>query len=301
MSNAPSNPETAWSDGKRAAAVISVIFDDGMDAVAKAPDLAERAKSLSVWLYGARRGVERLCKVFDDARVRTSWFVPGLVAQTHGALLRAVVAAGHELESHGWAFERHDALPRADSLALLDRSRQALEDVSDRAPAGFRLPIGAWPDGFDHVLKEAGFLWSATLNGDDVPYLHPSSLVEIPVHLELEDRPYFQFNFTPAFPKGQSRIASYDGVLSNWIAEFDAYRKFGACFVLQLRPEMTGTPGRIGLVEALIRHIQSCDDVWIATADEVAQWHMANNARAPEPDHPLNVFAAYQREVRGGK
>lgn len=299
MSSVPSEPEIVWPQGKRAAAIISVIFDDGMDAVAKAPDLAGRAKSHSVWLYGARRGVERLCRTFEDTRIRASWFVPGQVAQTHGALLRAVADAGHELEGRGWAFERYDALSRADALALLGRSRQALEDISDRTPSGFRLPIGAWPDGFDHVLKGAGFLWSASLNGDDVPYLHPSSLVEIPIHLELEDRPYFQFNFTPPFPKGLGRIASYDGVLSNWIAEFDAYRKFGACFVLQLRPEMTGTPGRIGLVEAMIRHMQSCEDVWIATADEVAQWHMASNACAPAPDHPLNVFAAYQREVRG--
>jgi peptidoglycan-N-acetylglucosamine deacetylase len=298
MSNASSGPGIVWPAGKRAAAIISVIFDDGMDAVAKAPDLAERAKSHSVWLYGARRGVERLCRTFEDTSIRTSWFVPGLVAETHGALLRAVAAAGHELESHGWGFERHDALLHADSLALLERSRRALEDASDRPPAGFRLPVGTWPDGFDHVLKEAGFCWSASLNGDDVPYLHPSSLLEIPVHLELEDRPYFQFNFTPPFPKGLGRIASYDGVLSNWIAEFDAYRQFGGCFVLQLRPEMTGTPGRIGLVEAMIRHIQSCGDVWIATADEVATWHIANNARALEPDHPLNVFTAYQREVR---
>lgn len=301
MSAAPSDSGIAWPRGKRAAAIISVIFDDGMDAVAKAPDLAGRAKSHSVWLYGARRGVERLCRAFEDAAIRTSWFVPGQVAEMHGALLGAVAGAGHDLESHGWAFERHDTLPRAASLAFLERSRRALEDVSDRPPAGFRLPIGAWPDGFDHVLKEAGFLWSASLNGDDVPYMHSSSLVEIPLHLELEDRPYFQFNFTPPFPKGLGRIASYDGVLANWIAEFEAYRKFGACFVLQLRPEMTGTPGRIGLVEAMIRHIRSCGDVWVATADEVAQWHMANNARAPEPDHPLNVFAAYQREVRDAR
>src|SRR5262249_48883112 len=157
---------------------------------------AERAKSHSVWLYGARRGVERLCRTFDDMHMRTSWFVPGLAAETHEALLRAVADAGHELESHGWAFERHDALSRVESLSLLERSREALENISDRPPAGFRLPIGAWPDGFDHVLKEAGFLWSASLNGDDVPYMHASSLVEIPVHLELEDRPYFQFNFT---------------------------------------------------------------------------------------------------------
>lgn len=299
MSGTASERGVMWPHGKRAAAVIAVIFDDGLDAVAKAPDLANRAKSHSVWLYGAQRGVERLCRSFAEARIRASWFVPGQVAETHAALVRDVSAAGHELESHGWAFERHDSLPRAESLALLRRSRQVLDGLSGRAATGFRLPLGRWPGQFDLVLREAGFLWSASLNGDDVPYLHPSSLLEIPVHIELEDRPYFQFNFTPAFPKGQGRIASYDGVLANWIAEFEAYRKFGACFVLQLRPEMTGTPGRIGIVNAILSHIRSCGDVWIATAAELAAWHMRNNAHPPEPDHPLSVFAAYRRESHG--
>ena len=287
-----------WPAGKRAAAIISVIFDDGMDAVAREPDLENRNQSHSVWLYGAQRGVERLCRTFEKTQIRTSWFVPGLVVEKHRALVEAVAAATHELESHGWAFERHDELSRPSSLELLMRARQVIEAASGKPVTGFRLPIGHWPDQFDSLLKEAGYLWSASLNGDDVPYLHASSLLEIPVHIELEDRPYFQFNFTPAFPKGQSRIPSYESVLSNWIAEFDAYRKFGACFVLQLRPEMSGTPGRIFLVEKFIEHIKSFDDVWIATAAEVAAWHMAHNAHAVEADHPLNVFEAYKRENR---
>jgi peptidoglycan/xylan/chitin deacetylase (PgdA/CDA1 family) len=293
--------KTLWPKGKKAAAIISVIFDDGLDALAQAPELAHREKSHSVWLYGAQRGVERLCRAFEQARLRSSWFVPGVTAEKHRSLLGAVSAAGHDLESRGWAFERHDALTRGASRELLKRSRVAIETVSGRAVTGFRLPIGNWPDGFDTTLKEAGYLWSASLNGDDVPYLHSSGLLEIPVHLELEDRPYFQFSFAPAFPKGQGRIASYESVLANWIAEFDAYRKFGACFVLQLRPEMTGTPGRIFLVEALIEHILSFEDVWVATAAEVAAWHLAHNARALEPTHPLNVFAAYRREHGVGR
>jgi peptidoglycan/xylan/chitin deacetylase (PgdA/CDA1 family) len=296
--SSPPPDKYAWPAGKRSAAIIFVIFDDGMDAVARAPDLANRNKSHSVWLYGANRGVERLCRTFQETNVRTTWFVPGLVAEKHRTLVRDVAAATHDVESHGWGFERHDEISRASSLELLRRSRQAIEAVTGKPVKGFRLPIGNWPDHFDLTLREAGFLWSASLNGDDVPYLHPSSLVEIPVHLELEDRPYFQFNFTPAFPKGQGRIASYDSVLSNWIAEFDAYRKFGACFVLQLRPEMTGTPGRIFLVEALIKHIQSFDDVWIATSAEICAWQLANNPHATSPDHPLNVFDAYKREHR---
>ena len=209
MSDYPTD-KIVWPTGKRAAAIISVIFDDGMDAVARAPDLGNRNKSHSVWLYGANRGVERLCRTFEEAQIRTSWFVPGLVAEKHRTLVEAIATANHELESHGWAFEWYDELSRSTSFELLTRSRQVIEAISSKPVTGFRLPIGNWPDQFDTLLKEAGYLWSASLNGDDVPYLHPSSLLEIPVHNELEDRPYFQFNFTPAFPKGQSRISSYE-------------------------------------------------------------------------------------------
>lgn len=296
MSEGTPDSKIAWPAGKRAAAVISVLFDDGMDAIARAPDLAGRSKSQSVWLYGANRGVARLCRYFARHGVKTSWFVPGLVAERHRKLIGDISAAGHDLESHGWDFERHDTLQPAASLDLLRRSRLAIESISGKEVTGFRLPIGNWPRRFDGLLTEAGYRWSASLNGDDIPYWHNPSLLEIPVHTELEDRPYFQFNITPAFPKGQGRIASYEAVLANWIAEFDAYRKYGACFVLQLRPEMTGTPGRIFLIDALIEHIRSFDDVWLASAAEIAAWHRAVGPRANEPGHPLSVFAAYQRE-----
>ncbi|HEV7323399.1 MAG TPA: polysaccharide deacetylase family protein [Ensifer sp.] len=286
---------TKWPEGKRSAVLISVLFDDGMDAVAAAPDLVQRSKSFSVWKYGAQRGVERLCRTFASSDIAASWFVPGQVAEEHAALLKDVAAAGHDLESHGWAFERHDCLPSAQSLELLKRSRDALGRISGRAATGFRLPAGNWPQGFDRLLSDAGYGWSASLNGDDVPYLHPSCLVEVPVHVELEDRPYFQFNFAPAFPKGQSRIPSYDGVLHNWIAEFDAYRRFGLCYVLQLRPEWSGTPGRISLVEDLLAHIRGFDDVWIATGAMIADWQQENGSQPP-PTHPLNVYDAYLRE-----
>lgn len=287
--------EGFWPQGKTCAAIVSVIFDDGLDAVAQAPDLKGRSKSFSVWQYGAARGVERLCNAFADAEISTSWFVPGVVAEKHERLLREIVAPYHEIESHGWDFERYDAMDASAAMELLKRSRDRLSAIASNEVSGFRLAAGNWPRHFDRLLVEAGYTWSASLNGDDVPYSHSSSLVEIPVHIELEDRPYFQFNFTPAFPKGQSRIPSYEAVLGNWIAEFDAYRKYGLCYVIQLRPEWTGTPGRIALVEALLAHITSFDDVWLTTAADVARWH-ASKVIASPADHPINVYEAYVDE-----
>ena len=287
--------EFTWPKGFRCAFVLTVLFDDGFDAVAKEPSLLHRNKSFSAWKYGATRGVERLCDAFAEFDLRSTWFVPGSVAVNHGELLRSVAAANHSLESHGWGFEHHDQLSSKYSTDLLSRSREVLEDISGSQTTGFRLPAGNWPSHMTESLKDAGYLWSASLNGDDVPYLHANGLVEIPVHIELEDRPYFQFNFSPAFPKGQSRIPSYEDVLSNWMTEFDAYRRYGLCFVLQLRPEITGTPGRIFLVKRLLDYIRQFDDVWLASGGEVAAWHV-QHGRSIEKHHPLNVFAAYERE-----
>jgi len=292
------NDPFLWPTGKRCAAIISVLFDDGLDAVAKAPDLLNRSKSFSVWQYGANRGVERLGALFSQLRVQTSWFVPAVVAARYAPLIQRLVGEGHDIECHGLDFERHDRLSAADSLRALERAHQMLTEITGIAPSGFRLPQGNWPNDFDRRLNAAGFSWSASLNGDDLPYFHRSGLVEVPVHLELEDRPYMQFNFTPAFPKGQSRLPSYDAVLENWIAEFDAYREYGLCFVLQIRPEMIATPGRIYILEALLRHILQFDDVWLAKGATIAQW-WRDYGTPLETRHPLNVFADYQRECHG--
>jgi peptidoglycan/xylan/chitin deacetylase (PgdA/CDA1 family) len=288
-------PAFNWPKSYRCAFVLTVLFDDGLDAVAKEPSLLHRNKSFSTWKYGATRGVERLCEAFAEADIKSTWFVPGLVALNHARLLRSVAAANHALESHGWNFERHDELSPENSTALLGRSREVLEEISGARTTGFRLPVGHWPRHMAESLRSSGYLWSASLNGDDVPYQHANGLVEIPVHIELEDRPYFQFSFSPAIPKGLSRISSYENVLNNWIAEFDAYRRYGLCFVLQLRPEMTGTPGRIFLVKKLLDYIRQFDDVWLASGREVANWHI-QHGRPIEKNHPLNVFAAYERE-----
>ena len=288
-------PQYSWPAGKRCAVVVSVLFDDGVDAVAIAPDLPSRSKSYSVWQYGARRGVDRLLQTLARLQVPSTWFVPGSVAQRHPDAVRAIAAHSHELASHGMGFERYDTLDVAEAAKFLRESRQILTDVSGQDVTGFRLPHGRWPRRFDAVLRSAGYRYSMSLNGDDVPYTHASGLVEIPVHSELDDRPYFQFNFTPAFPPGHSRLPDYDGVLSNWQWEFDAYRQHGSCYVLPIHPEWIGSPGRIGLLERLLMDIRRHDDVWLTTAGAVADWHAAQGITVPDT-HPIAVYEEYRRE-----
>jgi peptidoglycan/xylan/chitin deacetylase (PgdA/CDA1 family) len=298
----PSAARGRWPGGARCAVAVTVDFDAELPLLAASPDIARRAKTLSVGRYGATRGVDRLLRTFDELDVRTTWFVPGRQAELRPGQVREIAQAGHEIAHHGHAHENFDLLDLAGQRAVVERGSAALAEVLGRRPQGFRIPDGEWAPELPHVLLELGFTWSSSLRGDDLPHLHPAGsgttqrLVEIPVHFELEDHPYFFFNLDPAFPSGQSRIASYREVLGNWTTEFSAYHRFGLCYVLRLQPEVTGTPGRISLVRELLAHIRGHKDVWLATAGEIADWWAATHD-SNEPDHPSEVFARLTQGV----
>lgn len=40
-----------------------------------------------------------------------------------------------------------------------------------------------------------------------------------------------------------------------------------------IHPQVTGTPGRLRILEKLIRHIKERGDVWFARGGEVARWY----------------------------
>ncbi|MEU6657929.1 polysaccharide deacetylase [Streptomyces sp. NPDC046821] len=291
-----------WPGGARCAVVVSVDFDAELPLLASSPDIARRAKTLSVGRYGATRGVDRLLRAFDELGVRTTWFVPGRQAELRPTLVAEIARAGHEIAHHGHAHENFDLLDLSGQRAVIERGSAALAEVVGRLPEGFRIPDGEWALELPNALRELGFTWSSSLRGDDLPHFHPATddtaghLIEIPVHFELEDHPYFFFNLDPAFPSGQSRIAAYREVLGNWTTEFAAYRRYGLCYVLRLQPEVTGTPGRIALVRELLSHILAHDDVWLATAGEVADWWAATQ-EVNAPDHPAEIFARLTQGV----
>lgn len=88
--------------------------------------------------------VERNCAqildMFAQAEVKATFFTLGWVAKRHGALMRRIVAEGHELASHGWDHARVFRMDRASFGEDLEKSRAALEDASGMQVRGYRAP-----------------------------------------------------------------------------------------------------------------------------------------------------------------
>ena len=110
--------------------------------------------------------------------------------------MRDIVARGHEVAHHGYMHEPPATLTREEEADVLDRGIEILSRLTGDAPAGYRSPSWELSDHSLELLADRGFTYDSSLMGDDVPYLVPvddRTIVEIPVHWELDDAPYFSY------------------------------------------------------------------------------------------------------------
>lgn len=109
---------------------------------------------------------ERLLAIFDEHRVKATFFVLGWVADRFPALVSAIAEAGHELASHGYAHRLvYDQTPdtfRED----VRRAKRLIEDRSGQPVLGYRAPSysitrrSLWA--LD-VLVEEGYTYDASI------------------------------------------------------------------------------------------------------------------------------------------
>ena len=84
------------------------------------------------------RNCDRLLAVLDEAKVKATMFVQGMVAETYPKLVQDFLAAGHEVQSHGYSHRPLFGMDRAALRRELEFSRKAVEDAGGRAVTSFR-------------------------------------------------------------------------------------------------------------------------------------------------------------------
>lgn len=140
--------------------------------------------------------VERILAQFAAAGVKATFFTLGWVAQRHPGTVRQIVAAGHELASHGWDHTRADRQDPATFRNDVRRARDLLQDTGGVPVIGYRaatFSIGAGNRWAFQVLAEEGYRYSSSVNPirhdlygvPDAPRVpHPvagGALLEIPM------------------------------------------------------------------------------------------------------------------------
>ena len=112
------------------------------------------------------RNVGRILELLSQQDIKATFFTLGWLAERYPQLVRAIVAGGHELASHGYGHERASDLSREAFTQDVTRAKKLLEDLGGKAVLGYRAPsfsIGTanlWA--FD-VLAATGHQYSSSV------------------------------------------------------------------------------------------------------------------------------------------
>ncbi len=112
------------------------------------------------------RNTDRVLALFADANAKATFFTLGWVAERHPALVRRIVAEGHELASHGYAHFRATDQAPAEFRADISRTKKILEDTGGVPVTGYRaasFSIGATNLWTLEVLAEEGYAYSSSI------------------------------------------------------------------------------------------------------------------------------------------
>jgi peptidoglycan/xylan/chitin deacetylase (PgdA/CDA1 family) len=261
---------SVWKDGARCAVALSFDSDHETN------ELREGGKSIgrmSWGQYGNRVGVPRILELLKRYDVKASFYVPAVAALLHPDEQRRVVAEGHEIGIHGWIHELNSVLPYEAERDLMFRSTDTLEKVTGLRPVGLRTPSWDFSPNTLKIETELGLLYDSSLMADEDCYElvmdgTPTGIVEVPVEWVRDDAVYFLMHrfqslrpYTP--PKD---------VLDIFLREFDAAYEAGGLFQLTMHPHIITARSRIWILDEIIRHAKSKDDVWFATHGEVAAY-----------------------------
>ncbi len=112
------------------------------------------------------RNVERILALLEASDTHATFFTLGWVAQRYPALVRRIVAGGHELASHGYGHERASDLSPQAFRSDITRAKALLEDIGGSPVLGYRAPSFSIGKGnlwaFDELLA-AGYRYSSSV------------------------------------------------------------------------------------------------------------------------------------------
>ena len=203
--------------------------------------------------------------------IRQTFFVPAWCIEQYPQAVEAMVAGGHEVGHHGYIHENPNQAGREEEAYWLRRSIEVIERHTGQRPRGWRAPLYNFSDHSADLLIEEGFLYDASLMGDDVPYVlktDKGELIELPSYWGMDDWPQFVHSMDLNY---MMPIQAPSRGMEVFKEEFDALWEHGGLWVAVWHPFATGRLARWRQVEKLIGYMRDKGGVWFAPMEEIAR------------------------------
>jgi peptidoglycan/xylan/chitin deacetylase (PgdA/CDA1 family) len=259
-----------WPNGARCAAAITFDVDADSMVHLSLPETAHTKVSALSWGRYDIVAVPRIVELYKRYGIRQTFFMPGWVMEHYPSLVETILDGGNEIGLHGYIHELANAQPTVERERYwLERSLESAQRIAGSRPVGWRAPMYAFSHHTAALLADLGFTYDSSLMGDDVPYVletDAGEVLELPVDWATDDWPQYvqSVEFGYMMP-----IRSPDRGMEVFRAELDAAVEYGGMFIATWHPFVSGRLARLTRIAALIEHIQSRSDIWLASLGEI--------------------------------
>ena len=112
--------------------------------------------------YSMLDGLDVYLEMLDDLGVPSSFFCVGEIASELASRLRTIADQGWDVGSHTYTHRRPLTLSIDEFRAELSRSKETIEDITQKPADGFRAPCFSIDEARLDAVQQAGFLYDSS-------------------------------------------------------------------------------------------------------------------------------------------
>jgi putative urate catabolism protein len=237
------------------------------DLINPAPLAGARHMSMEqIYEYGSRAGVWRLLRLFERYGVPVTVYGVAMAMERNPAVVDAILAAGHEIASHGWRWINYQDVPVEVEREHMARAVEIHTRLAGERPLGWYTGRTS-PNTRRLVAEEGGFLYDADDYSDDLPFwtrVADQPHLIVPYTLEANDMRF-----------SGGGLVTGEQFYSYLKDAFDVLYAEGAerpkMMSIGLHCRIVGRPGKMAGLERFIRYALGHDDVWFCRRIDIAR------------------------------
>ncbi len=250
----------------------------------------------SLFEYGARAGLWRVLRAFEQRALPLTIFGVARALQRHPEAVAAYLELGHEIACHGLRWISYQEVDEATERAHLQEAVAILTALTGGAPLGWYTGRDS-PNTRRLVVEHGGFVYDADSYADDLPYWthvtcqRAGTTITVP-HLVVPytlDTNDMRFATAQGFNAGTQFFDYLKDAFDTLYREGDpAGLDAPKMLSIGLHARLIGRPGRIAALERFLDYVLAHERVWIARRIDIARhWQAVHPYRpADKVDRP---------------
>lgn len=286
-------PDPRWPGGARVAVQFVVNYEEGGERSILHGDAESEAflseivgaaalpgvrhiNMESIYDYGARAGVWRLLRLFEERDLPLTCFCVGMALERNPEPVIAMKEAGHEIASHGYRWIDYQYVPAETERRHIRLAVEAHERHLGERPLGF-YQGRTGPNSRRLCVEEGGFVYDADSYADDLPYyasVHGRPHLVVPYTLDAND---MRFATAQGFNSGDQFFAYLRDTFDQLYDEGATHPRMMS---VGLHCRLAGRPGRARALARFLDHVQAHDRVWVARRVDIAKHWLAEHPPA---------------------